>query len=62
MADLSKEYTNRTERTFEIPVNRLIFGCEGRRLVRKSPSRSVERQTGALFSKEQRAGVARLGN
>jgi hypothetical protein len=30
MADLSKEYINRTEQSLEIPVNRLNIGCEDR--------------------------------
>jgi hypothetical protein len=30
MADLSREHINRTEQSFEIPVNRMNIGCEDR--------------------------------
>jgi hypothetical protein len=58
MSDLSREYINRTEQSFEIPVNPMNIGCEDRSSV--VPTRTKRdaphaKTISALFPKEQRA-------
>jgi hypothetical protein len=55
MSDLSREYINRTEQSFEIPVNRMNIGCEDRSTPGMKSDALDTKTISALFPKEQRA-------
>jgi hypothetical protein len=66
MGDLSKELTNRTEQSFEIPVNRMNISCEDcsgddQRASVNCVTDVARKAIGALFPREQRADLGTTG-